>query len=152
MVTCILNGYGCFDPGKVKDISELTDKGYPTLLRYSTDFDFDHSGLSAVLVKKRSENEKIHIHRSCQKRISRLLKKRKSCDDGEQQPSPTKTRSRGSFVWKEDCFYCGDLCVDDDGRSSNRYSSTVRMASSLKFWDNLLKTCERRDDIWGNNY
>ena len=25
------------------------------------------------------------------------------------------------------------------------------MASSLEFRDNLLKTCERRDDIWGND-
>ena len=150
MVTCVLNGHGCFDPGKLKDLSELTDKGYPTLLKYSINFDADHPGLTAVLTQKKAENEKLHLHRKCQKRVSRLLSKRKYCDDAEKAPSPRKTRSRGSFVWGEDCFYCGDLCIDDDGRSSSRYSSAVRQASTLEFKDNLLKTCERRHDVWGN--
>ena len=44
----ISDGYGCLDPGKLKDLSELTDKGYPTS-RYSIDFDGDYPGLSALL-------------------------------------------------------------------------------------------------------
>ena len=53
--------------------------------------------------------------------------------------------------WKEDCFYCGDLCVDEyDGRHSTRYSATIRMATSLNFKENLMKVCAERDDVWAN--
>ena len=140
----------CFDPGVPgTDLQPVQDRGYTTVLNYLAIFEPD---FSETLIKKKTNNEQIYIHRNCQRRINRQLnKKRKVSDESEHESESKKTRASGSFIWNEECFYCGKACMDDDGRSSTRCSSTagtVRTATSVSFRDNLMQTCETRNDTW----
>ena len=133
------------------DLATITPKGYLSLYEYSVQFNHEKPGLSSLLEARKAENKIVRIHRGCQKRIGRLMSKRKSDNDVKYgyMPSPKKTRAQGSFTWPEDCFYCG-AAAQQDRKNINRRSSVVRRVQSLAFKQNVLSVCDAADDSWSN--
>jgi hypothetical protein len=124
-------------------VSKVTGKGLPSLLKYSKDNGLDH--LTTLLSKRKKEGTPIHVHRGCQKKVSRVLGKRKSIEEESKVCKKTK-RSGGSFDWSEDCFYCGKNCVDS-GKYPGRSSAIVYKVQNISMQDIILKACNARDDL-----
>ena len=134
----------CGEPEPGGDLKPLTDVGYKTVLEYLSHN--NHHDLADVSNKNPKD---VFLHRRCQKTMNRQLTKRKSTEKVEIPSPPKKTRRSGEdFSWLTDCLYCAQKCDDADGRKSTRYSSSIRLAKSVNFRNNLLKACELRSDQW----
>lgn len=140
---------------------ETNDENCPVCKQVITDTDqYAHLGvkgissLNAASVERGdlpfivTVNQKIHIQ--CRQKYTHkreILKHLQA--KSEETPSTSKrpTRSREDFSFKTDCFFC---CVGIPLENGEVVSLNSSKVTTLEFKPRLLKTCQERDDTWGN--
>lgn len=135
----------CHDPESKNENLATVTTGLDKLIQYS-DFLQDDQ-LKLFLVKRRSTNGVVKIHRACQKAIHNDLKRKGTRPRTKLAKIPkVVTRSNVTdFDWIENCLYCTEKCID---QSKHPDRSKFRKVCTLPFKDSILKVCTERDDEW----
>ena len=114
----------------------VTARGLNTLLQFSSgkgDTElFDYLSQSSVIV---------NVHEDCRRNYTR----KRSVASSEPRPPPKKplrSSHETVFDWKTNCLFCGVLVDLKRERLGVQYSSVM----TIEFKDNVLKTCEMRND------
>jgi hypothetical protein len=120
----------------------LSEKGIATVLQYSV---MRHDlELQEFLQGKPSV---VNVHVCCRKKYTnkRTFEQQSRHDDVAEVVQPKSLRSHVCFDWKQACFFCGELIINDD-RHPERCET--RSAQTLTIRDNLLAVCRKRNDQW----
>ena len=102
----------------------------------------------------------MYCHRNCvstytsKNHIDRHLnQKRKSTVPEEKTSKRTRSSSDKSFLFKQDCLFCGKECLERDKKNPGRWRiyyivRTVNRPNKTAFKDFILKVCDLRRDSW----
>ena len=112
------------------------------------------------IVDSYDDNCPLYCHRNCvstytsKNHIDRHLnQKRKSTVPEEKTSKRTRSSSDKSFLFKQDCLFCGKECLERDNKNPGRWRiyyivRTVNRPDKTAFTDFILKVCDLRRDSW----
>jgi hypothetical protein len=105
--------------------------------------------LLSELCKKREAGEKVYIHSSCRTEVRNQSKSNKRSQPSVEAPSARKRLTRSeqvNFNFKEQCFYCGNKCINDIRHPERNTFIEVR-TKSTKIHHATLNLCKERKDF-----
>ena len=148
---CIL----CHESNKA-GLTAVTEKGLVSLKEYSALC----SPELLLHLEEDDNNNKIYLHRNCQKKVYNILRhgKRKSTNVDENEIKKTRL-STPQFDWTLHCLYCGLLCKIDSKHPDRKTNFRVlendtdsrTKQKSVDFRNHLLTVCESRKDKWAED-
>ena len=101
------------------------------------------------LNKKQETGEKVFIHSSCRTKLRNQSKLIKRSQASMETPIERKRSTRSEqifFNFKEQCFYCGNMCTLDSRHPERNNFIEVRTKSS-KIYHATLELCNERNDF-----
>ncbi|XP_065674292.1 uncharacterized protein LOC136091193 [Hydra vulgaris] len=101
------------------------------------------------LNKKQETGEKVFIHSSCRTKLRNQSKSIKRSQASMETPIERKRSTRSEqilFNFKEQCFYCGNMCTLDSRHPERNNFIEVRTKSS-KIYHATLELCNERNDF-----
>ena len=106
------------------------------------------------IIDSYDDNCHLYCHRNCVSTYTsknhidqHLNQKRKSTVPEEKTSKHTRSSSDKSFLFKQDCLFCGEECLERDKKNPGRWRiyyivRTVNRPDKTAFKDFILKVCE----------
>ena len=132
----------CRKPFTEQDDVNVVTRGKETLIDFSTKY-----GDSELLTYLQSNPAVVKVHNNCRKnytssrRLEQFLKRPTSDTEPEVVQIKALRSCYKSFTWKLHCFFCGELCTEDDRHPERMDNRVVR---TLQIRDSVLDMCAKR--------
>ena len=136
----------CRDPDSRNEEIQEVERGMQTLINYALKCGND--ALVQYLQNKHASGGKIRLHQQCQKDIYNYLKRKNTggeCSKKMKLPRLLTRSNIDKFKWKENCFFCGKVCVEDKKHPDRK---KFQKAATLPFRTKVLEMCLQRMDDW----
>ena len=101
---------------------------------------------------------KVSYHRNCVSRYTSKTNYTYSLKKTDELPVKRLRKSLPQFDFLQHCLYCGEKCsLEKDPKHPKRWKEAYLCRSTISTEDNqsykqyILKICQERGDIWGND-